>query len=198
MDNINGFEKRRQKKKENIRRAAFELFTTYGVQKVSIAEIAKKANVSQVTIYNYFGSKDELLKDVTVDLVERKWQEFIELLEADLPFQQKMETIIFDKREMVQNLNQDYLETIYLINPEIKEYFKDFFEKRAIPKTLEFFEQGKREGYVNKDISMKALLFYIKTFSAAVNNPDFISVYKDIQLDLSKLLLYGLIGKPPG
>jgi AcrR family transcriptional regulator len=53
---MNGFERRKKRKRENICRAAFELFCTLGMQKTKIAQIAKKADVSQVTIYNYFGS----------------------------------------------------------------------------------------------------------------------------------------------
>ena len=58
---MDGFEKRREQKKKDILKAALSLFQQYGVQKVTISEIAKKANVSQVTIYNYFESKDNLL-----------------------------------------------------------------------------------------------------------------------------------------
>lgn len=197
LDNLDGFEKRRQKKKESIRRAAFELFSVYGVQKVTIAEIAKKANVSQVTIYNYFGSKDELLKDVVVDLMERKWREYKELLAGDLPFQKKIEAIIFDKRETAKNINQDFLKSIYLNNPEIREYLEEFYEKKSIPMVLEIIEQGKKEGYINRDISMEAILFYMNIFKEAVSNSDFFSNHnRDIQLDLNNLFFYGLVGKP--
>jgi AcrR family transcriptional regulator len=197
MGNMDGFEKRRQKKKESIRRAAFELFSAYGVQKVTMAEIAKKANVSQVTIYNYFGSKDDLLKDVVMDLMEGKWREYKELLAGDLPFQKKIEAIIFDKRETARNLNQDFLKSIYLNHPEIREYFEEFYEKKSIPMVLEIMEQGKREGHINRDISMEAILFYMKIFKEAVSNPDFFSNHnKDIQLDINHLFFYGLVGKP--
>ena len=197
MGNMDGFEKRRQKKKESIRRAAFELFSAYGVQKVTMAEIAKKVNVSQVTIYNYFGSKDELLKDVVMDLMERKWREYKELLDGDLPFQQKIQAIIFDKRETARNLNQDFLKSIYLSYPEIQKYFEEFYEKKSIPMVLEIIEQGKRGGHINRDISMEAILFYMKIFKEAVSNSDFFSNHnKDIQLDINHLFFYGLVGKP--
>jgi len=39
---MNGFERRTMRKKKDICRAAFELFCTQGVQKTSIAQIAKK------------------------------------------------------------------------------------------------------------------------------------------------------------
>ena len=59
---LNGYERRTKAKKESIVNAARKRFTTRGITDVSIKEIAAKANVSQVTIYNYFGSKNALQK----------------------------------------------------------------------------------------------------------------------------------------
>src|SRR5690606_40823795 len=61
------------------------LFQEYGVQKVTIAEIAKKAHVSQVTIYNYFESKDNLVYHVFKYYVDNIWEEQKEMLESDIP-----------------------------------------------------------------------------------------------------------------
>ena len=61
---MDGFEKRKLQKRESIRRAALELFQTYGFEKVSIGEIARRAGVSQVTIYNHFESKDAILEEI--------------------------------------------------------------------------------------------------------------------------------------
>ncbi|WP_223869225.1 TetR/AcrR family transcriptional regulator, partial [Bacillus anthracis] len=53
---LNGFEKVKEKKKRAIKEAAFLLFSERGFNEVKIEHIAKEANVSQVTIYNHFGS----------------------------------------------------------------------------------------------------------------------------------------------
>ena len=60
---MDGFERRKEQSKEDIRRAAEELFSKFGADKVSVNDIARKAGVSQATIYNNFGSKDELVPD---------------------------------------------------------------------------------------------------------------------------------------
>ena len=52
-----------EQSKEDIRKAAWELFGQFGVDKVSMADIAKKAGVSQATIYNNFGSKEALIRE---------------------------------------------------------------------------------------------------------------------------------------
>ena len=40
------------------------MLKTWEPKRIRITDIAKEANVSQVTIYNYFGSKEALLKEV--------------------------------------------------------------------------------------------------------------------------------------
>jgi AcrR family transcriptional regulator len=51
---LDGFEKRRNDKKKAIMQTALELFDQYGFDKVTVTEIANKAHVSKVSIYNFF------------------------------------------------------------------------------------------------------------------------------------------------
>ena len=67
---MDGFERRKEQSKEDIRRAAEELFSRFGADKVSVNDIARKAGVSQATIYNNFGSKDELVHDYRKSIVD--------------------------------------------------------------------------------------------------------------------------------
>ena len=68
---MDGFERRKERSKEEIRQAAEELFSQFGADKVSVNDIAHKAGVSQATIYNNFGSKDELLRDYHNTIVKK-------------------------------------------------------------------------------------------------------------------------------
>src|SRR4030067_385446 len=68
---MDGFERRRAQSKEDILRAAEELFSRFGADKVSINDIARKAGVSQATIYNNFGSKENLVRDYHSTIVKK-------------------------------------------------------------------------------------------------------------------------------
>jgi AcrR family transcriptional regulator len=50
----------KQEKLESILETARKKFGKYGIQKTSLHEIARMAKVAKATIYNYFGSKDEI------------------------------------------------------------------------------------------------------------------------------------------
>jgi AcrR family transcriptional regulator len=61
-------ERKKLETRNAILRAAMELFTAHGFDNVSIAQVAEAANVSKVTVFNYFPTKEDL---VFVPIVEK-------------------------------------------------------------------------------------------------------------------------------
>ena len=57
-------EKLKQERKEKILNAACILFAEKGYKTTSVAEIAKQANISKGLIYNYFASKEDILRNI--------------------------------------------------------------------------------------------------------------------------------------
>jgi AcrR family transcriptional regulator len=58
------YEKIREVRKKEIMDTALELFATEGFDKTSISQIAGKAGISKGLLYNYFSSKEELIKTI--------------------------------------------------------------------------------------------------------------------------------------
>lgn len=58
------YSKRGREKKQNILRAARELFGQFGLKKASVDDVAQAASVSKATIYKYFASKEEIFAAV--------------------------------------------------------------------------------------------------------------------------------------
>lgn len=168
------------------------------MQKTNIAQIAKKANVSQVTIYNYFGSKENLLKESIKDFLEEKLKQYERLLEEELTFLEIIEKIVFDKSESVKMMNYEFIQTLLSTYKDMQQFIDDFYKNRAIPLMIRLIDKGRREGYINKDISNEAFLFYITIFTRAISQHDLISkLPKSAMQDLSSLFFYGLMGEKP-
>lgn len=64
------FEEIREEKKHLIMEVALQLFANEGYHTTSISEIAKKAGISKGLMYNYFESKEELLKAIVLHGIE--------------------------------------------------------------------------------------------------------------------------------
>lgn len=60
-------EKLRAESKRKILNAAFKLMANHGYESTSISQIAKEAGVSKGLMYNYFDSKEDLLKGLIDD-----------------------------------------------------------------------------------------------------------------------------------
>lgn len=64
-------------REEKILDAAIGVFLRYGVQRSSMSDIAKEANVARQTLYNAFASKDEVLR-ATIRLFSERSRRRIE------------------------------------------------------------------------------------------------------------------------
>ncbi len=54
-------ERKKQQTREHIAEAARALFTARGFAKVTVAEVARAADVSEQTVFNYFPTKEDLV-----------------------------------------------------------------------------------------------------------------------------------------
>ena len=73
------FEEIREEKKKLIMQVGLKLFARDGFHTTPISRIAKKAEISKGLIYNYFESKEELLKEI----IFRGIQDFLQFFDPD-------------------------------------------------------------------------------------------------------------------
>ena len=92
---MNGFQRRREKKMKSILAAAFDLFVERGVHDVTTEEIAKKAEVSQASIYNFFKSKKNLVREAMFAFMDNEMRASEDVLDSELPFHEKVAKLLF-------------------------------------------------------------------------------------------------------
>ena len=73
----------RTESKHRIMEAAFKLIATNGYESTSIAMIAKTAGVSKGLLYNYFESKEELVKALVLGAMQEGDEVVGELMDTD-------------------------------------------------------------------------------------------------------------------
>lgn len=106
-------QKRSQKKMENIKQVALELFAAYGLDKVSMDEIAAKSGVSKVTIYKYFGSKEELYAHVVNQFIDETLIATEKVFNSDIEFLDKLKFVLLSKTNSSQLASTTYLLQIW-------------------------------------------------------------------------------------
>lgn len=198
-----GFARRKEQSKEDIRKAAWDLFSQFGVEKVSIVDIARQAGVSQATIYNNFGSKDALVREFVTSAVEQLVNRVQEVLLPDKPYWEKVADFIrFISEMMAQGRAADMDITAFrsshdlLNDPDLKK-FRESAEERVMGMLMALVQEGKREGHIRNDLSEAAFRLYFKAFMEIFPSQQFLQgYYRDPKLiqDVSSMLIYGLSG----
>lgn len=72
-------ERRKQEVRGRITEAAIELFTEQGCEQTTVEEICALADVARKTFYNYFPSKQHLVRDLSDSLLFTETQDLIDL-----------------------------------------------------------------------------------------------------------------------
>lgn len=195
MKEVDGFQRRREQKENAILQAALTLFMDAGVQKVSIAEIAAKANVSQVTIYKYFESKENLTQLVLKFYVDQIWEEQKKQLNSDLPFLDKIKQITFSKSDYANQFNSQFFQ--YFMNDYStgKSYVEEIYTREAIPRMIALFDEGKEQGFIDQNMSNEAILVYMQIFKDYLQQKDVSLTVLPMTEDLITLFFYGIVGK---
>jgi AcrR family transcriptional regulator len=195
VKNVDGFQRRKEQKKRHILEAALKLFLEYGIQKVSISEIAKEAHVSQVTIYNYFESKHKLIHEVFLYYVNKASSEFEQVIHSPVPFPEKVKKLIFNKKEVASQIHEEFYQYLMKEYSEEGDYIEKIYAEKAIPYFKELFKEGREQGYINPDLSFEAMLFYIQMMKDYLQREDVYSKVLPLTEDITNIFFYGIIGK---
>lgn len=195
---MDGFERRKEQKKESIRRAALELFQNYGFKKVSVSDIAERAGVSQVTIYNHFINKDELIRDVLQWYAMILLARYKSMIESDRPFNEKLEDIVLDKSEVVSQFHGELIRNWMQNDPAMHDFIDDLYANHVLPVAREFFEEGLRQGHVDRRFPLETIMYYIEIVRRGFFSTPEISEQAERDPSLVKglieLMTYGLNG----
>jgi AcrR family transcriptional regulator len=196
---MDGYQLRTEQKKESIRRAAMELFRVHGFNKVSIGDIALKANVSHVTIYNHFGNKLELIRDVIKTASNDLLKKAHEIIESDKPFLEKINGIIFSKTSLAAQYQGELIKMVARDYPEMKIFIDSLRENELNPLLDKLVEEGKRLKYINPDLSPRSIMYYFTIIRNGIYADrevlENIEIDTKLAFDLNYLALYGLIEK---
>lgn len=193
---MNGFEKRREQKKNQILDALSDLILTRNFKDIGIRELAEHANVSPASIYNFFGSKDELARQAFYRYAEQLSSDLITKLRADIPFKDKVKLLVDISMRKQEELNSEGIKNYMFEDPAFEEFLQEYSEKMIVM-VSEIIEQGKVEGEISHAISTETIMLFMTCISDMVKNPKIRDAFNDKQMrkELSQLFFYGVFGK---
>ena len=192
---MNQYQKTTEKKKQAIIQAALCLFKDKGFKETSIKSIAEAAEVSPVSIYNYFGSKDNLVALCVNDLFEEVTQQAEDILNSDLDFKTKLDhAFALCQKKMSQQISSYFQDKIVedsvfstLLTSAITAKKRDIY--RA------YIHLGKEEGLIAKDLSTELVLNVMDALNGRGNQiADSDNLETEVE-QIHQIFLYGIFGK---
>ena len=84
---MNGYTKNKLDKMAKIEHVTFDLLSTLPIKKIAVTDISKTAGVSKVTIFNYYETKQALIKKVIFDHFQTIYDQYEAIIQSDLSFE---------------------------------------------------------------------------------------------------------------
>jgi AcrR family transcriptional regulator len=190
---MNGFEKRTNEKKKLIEEVTIG-FLIEELNNIKIADIAKKANVSQVSLYNYYGNKIGLVIAALKRLVDIQLVEVEQLIHSNQPFNQKLKEIVLWKKEGVKRLNPCTFKQVYEQDTEFQQYIDNYGTKAGYPLFMDLMKQGREEGYIRPTIKDETLMLYVKVMEGVLmaTDEDLMNV-ASVTEEFMDMFFYGIL-----
>lgn len=191
---MNKYEITTQNKKTAIIDAALTLFGENGFTDVSIREIAAHAHVSQVSIYNYFGSKEALVAECANIIIHDVLQRATEILERDIDFIEKLKLALTLCTEELSNSISAYFSTKALDDTTMLDLLVENVNRSKAKVYRDYIEFGKKEGCIDSSIATDTIIDYMEALNIMGSKLKF---YDDTTTKIShihQLFLYGLLG----
>jgi TetR/AcrR family transcriptional regulator, cholesterol catabolism regulator len=197
---VNGFEKRRQALRLRVVQKTLELFSAQGIKQTTVAGIARHAGVSPVSIYNYFASKDGLVKAVVRYVADLKLQEAAELLSSRRPYLERLADLVFIKNTNLRSYHPELLQAISAPeDPDLRAHLESEVYPQAMQAFTAFLEEGRQLAYIRPELSVDSIQMFTEMFKyLAASRPHIFNDFKsnkNLINEIWRLYLYGIMGR---
>ena len=100
------------------------------------------------------------------------------------------------KNEFFDQIDLDNVWALFNSNPEIKKIVDDFIKTEYPYIISKFLKKGRREGYINKEISLEAAMIFLTIYQEVLMRSELQKkVNNKLIKELLDLILYGLAGQ---
>lgn len=194
---VNGFEKRTEEKKKKILEAAFELLNgDTDAGNVTMEEIAKHANVGKATLFKYFGSKDNLIREVFQDFINQLITDAKEIIAENKPFEETLIALSQNKISYLDKINhQFYMRMMDFFTKKDEEglsLMMQKFDEVNYSMLLDLFHRGRKEGKVDLKYSDEFLILYFQAIVEGISKPQIYEKVAPYTEEWTEMLIKGI------
>ncbi len=183
---------------KKIVESANDLFSRYGIKRVSVEEICKIANVSKMTFYKYFANKIELVKYLWQQMTDDNMQKLDELDRRDIPFTEKIKMMLKMKEEATSQMGNQYIHDYLNMIPDLQSFYNKIFGEVMV-KFMDMIRRAQESGEVRKSMRPEFFLAVVQQLMELAKNENLKAIYDDyteFALEINNFLYYGIMPAP--
>lgn len=176
---------------------ATDLFSKYGVKRVTIEEICTTAQISKMTFYKYFANKIELAEYIIFNILDNAQLEFDNIFSQSSPFAEQIDQFIQLKLKYAKQFSKEFYLDFTNLSPKIHQNIIAYSQKNST-QFLQFIKQAKKNGDVRKDISLKFISYMLNNIFELREDEKLLSLFNNLEemtLDMVNFYFYGIMGK---
>ena len=162
-----------QKEKEKIIELSEEKFFREGFHKTTMDEISAELRMSKKTIYKFFPSKDDLVKEIAKHFMQKMKNKILPALSSDKNAIEKLQELIQILAGASQRFSPKMIDGMRHYFPSVWNEVDKFRTEMMYGNITKVIEQGKAEGlFIDypTPIVMNVFVYSVR----AIVNPDFI------------------------
>ncbi|MDR3626097.1 MAG: TetR/AcrR family transcriptional regulator [Ignavibacteriaceae bacterium] len=162
--------------KERILAKAEEMFLQFGYQKVKMEEIASGLGISKKTLYKFFPSKENLIREMVLSRqctvenhINKIWED------ESLDFVAKLKVMMDYLGQQSSRIRGPLMDDIRKCIPDIWNEINDFKKIRGLEKAKGLFELGIKNGSFRSDIGQDLVILMFNFAIDGILNPEVLS-----------------------
>jgi len=184
------------RKYKDIYHTGKKLFWKYGIKRVTIEEICKEAAVSKMTFYKFFPNKIELAKVILKNEIGKSLEEFEQIVNGDLDFNDKVKKMFMIKLESTKDISVEFISDIYKIQDANLHLIINDQRQKSLKIFVDFLNDSQKNGLIRKDLKIEFILYYFEQMTHIMDDKDLVAKYdhpQDLIMESMRFLFFGIV-----
>jgi AcrR family transcriptional regulator len=190
---MDGYTKNKLDKMAKIEQTTLDLLGKLPIKQIAVTEIAQLADVSKVTIFNYYESKNNLIKRVIFNHFQKIYDKYVEVVQSDLSFEAAYRTLTQFKLAEVQRNTAVFNQNVMSLYASDDSFYDQTTQEKSDQLMLGLVKKGRTDGSINPDYSDETILSVLHIYSEGMkifgDKPEKLLALTD---DLTAIFLNGL------
>lgn len=174
-----------------------ELFFKYGYSRITMDDLASNIGISKKTLYKHFRSKEDLIREVLLDLMQEMMRKITGIIHnPETEYLEKLKQLIIFIGDLAAKVSQPFLE----LQKELPHLWSELDrarEKFILDNFRVFFQEGVEKGLIRNDVNLELILLIFINSVRTIISPKALSevpfAVKDAVDGIIKVIYNGIL-----